>query len=83
MSSKRGRTYDLKLTIEQRAEMVELYRNKEKVDYIAELFGVGREYPGKLARRRGLPKRRNVKCRHADGADGQEPGALIVGARTP
>lgn len=82
MIGKKGRTYDLKLTMVQRAQMIELYRNKEKVEYIAALFGVSKEYPGKLAHRRGLPKRRIIKCLRADGAVGQEHGASTAGART-
>lgn len=45
------------LTDEQRDEIVRRYRNGEKVDAIASDFGVGREYPGKLAHRRGEPRR--------------------------
>jgi hypothetical protein len=91
MAGKKGRTYDLKLTMKQREEMVEMYRNEEKVDYIASLFGVGREYPSKLAHRRGLPRRKifritkkeNALCLSADGAVGQEHGVSTAGARTP
>ena len=46
-----------KLTPEQRDEIVRLFRAGVKVDAIAAQFGVGREYPGKLAHRRGEPRR--------------------------
>lgn len=45
------------LTAAQREEIVARYRTGEKVDAIAADYGVGREYPGKLAHRRGEPRR--------------------------
>lgn len=38
-------------------EMLRRYRTKEPITAIAAAFGVNRAYPGKLAKRRGLPLR--------------------------
>lgn len=79
---KRGITYDMKLTVAQRAALVEEYRAGEKVDYLAAKYQVDRGYPGKLARKRGEP-RRERPWRRAGGVDGREHGALIADAKTP
>jgi hypothetical protein len=47
-----------KLTRGQRYQMVQMYEDGFKCEYIAALFGVRREYPSKLAIRWGSPKRR-------------------------
>jgi hypothetical protein len=45
------------LTYEQRREIVMMYDRGDKLEYIAALFGVRREYPSKLALRWGSPHR--------------------------
>jgi hypothetical protein len=46
-----------KLTYEQRREIVRMYEEGLKLEYIAALYGVRREYPSKLAIRWGSPLR--------------------------
>lgn len=47
----------------QQMKMLELYRQGEKTDAIAARFGVDTSYPGKLARRHGIPSRRRGSIR--------------------
>jgi hypothetical protein len=46
-----------KLTELQRLEIIQMYLDGHKLEYIAALYGVRREYPSKLALRRGAPHR--------------------------
>lgn len=46
-----------KLTPEQRTEIVRMYIEGHKLEYIAALFGIRRESVSKLALRRGAPHR--------------------------
>ena len=54
-----------KLSDEQRAEIVQMYIDgTEKIEYIAAIFGVRREYVSHLAIRRGVPMRRPQSSRY-------------------
>jgi len=46
-----------KLTYQQRREIVLMYEEGHKLEYIAALYGVRREYPSKLALRWGSAHR--------------------------
>ena len=45
------------LTVQQRLDIVRMYEEGHKLEYIAALFGVRREYVSKLALRRGVSYR--------------------------
>ena len=59
-----SRTY--KLTPAQRDTIVRMYEDGFKCEYIAALFGVRREYPSKLALRRGAVHRMPTMRRKSD-----------------
>jgi hypothetical protein len=66
-----ARTY--KLTPEQRDAIVRMYQDGFKCEYIAALFGVRREYPSKLALRRGAAHRMPTMRRNVDATTNRVP----------
>lgn len=59
-------THTYKLTPAQRDTIVRMYEEGFKLEYIAALFGVRREYPSKLALRRGAAHRMPTMRRKSD-----------------
>lgn len=52
-----GQSTHKHLSEKQRREIIQMYEEGHKLEYIAALYGVRREYPSKLALRRGSPMR--------------------------
>jgi len=53
-----------KLSYGQRREIVKMYEEGHKLEYIAALYGVRREYPSKLALRWGSKPRMPGMCKN-------------------